>query len=56
MNKFFISAILLAAVTSGCHRKKHKTYDPIRNITEAGKEMDLQGKTFESECWLKPRI
>lgn len=49
-----IGIALLATLLGGCHKKHHKTYDPIRNITEAGKEKDLQGRTFESECWVKP--
>ena len=47
-----LSLILISLVLGAC--QKDRNNDPVANVREAAKDKDLQGKTFTSECSIKP--
>jgi hypothetical protein len=51
MKKLFLLA-LIAATIAGC--QKDRNNDPIANAKQAAKDKDLQGKSYVSDCSIKP--
>lgn len=51
MKKLLLAALACTLVTA-CGKDRNN--DPIKNVQEAAKDKDLQGKNFASACQLKP--